>query len=85
MVASSSFAHHRKSIGASLEECCLALGLSPTCKGMLSEIERGKRNASLKLALEIEIWSQGAVAASSVSKAAAALDRRRDAAKREAA
>lgn len=50
----------------SLEECAVALGLSPTSKSWLSEIENGKKSASLRLALKIESWSKGKVSASSV-------------------
>lgn len=44
----------------------MALGLSPSSKGWLSEIENGKRDASLRLALRIERWSKGKVKAASV-------------------
>lgn len=60
------FAQHRKALGLSLEQAAIALGLAPTSKGWLSEIENGKRDASLRLALKIERWSAGAVPASSV-------------------
>ncbi|WEK56461.1 MAG: helix-turn-helix transcriptional regulator [Candidatus Brevundimonas phytovorans] len=59
-------AHHRAALGLSLEQCAVALGLSPSSKGWLSEIENGKREASLRLALRIEKWSDGKVAAGSV-------------------
>lgn len=59
-------AQHRKDRGLSLEQTAVALGLAPTSKGWLSEIENGKRDASLRLALKIERWSEGAVPASSV-------------------
>lgn len=59
-------ADHRASLGLTLEECAVALGLSPTSKSWLSEIENGKKSASLRLALRIERWSGGAVLASSV-------------------
>lgn len=59
-------AQHRKTLGLSLEQTAVALGLAPTSKGWLSEIENGKRDASLRLALKIERWSDGAVPASSV-------------------
>ena len=59
-------AHHRAALGLSLEQCAVALGLSPSSKGWLSEIENGKRDASLRLALRIERWSGGAVSATSV-------------------
>ena len=60
------FATHRASLGLSLEQCAIALGLSPTSKGWLSEIENGKRPASLRLALRIERWSEGKVEAGSI-------------------
>lgn len=60
------FAQHRKALGLSLEQTAIALGLAPTSKGWLSEIENGKRDASLRLALKIERWSAGVVTASSV-------------------
>lgn len=60
------FAAYRSEQGLSLEQCAAALGLSPTSKSWLSEIERGKRDASLRLAIKIERWSQGAVSAASV-------------------
>ena len=59
-------ATHRNALGLSLEECAVALGLSPTSKGWLSEIENGRRPASLRLALKIEAWSKGKVSAASV-------------------
>lgn len=59
-------ARHRTSLGLSLEDCARALGLSPTSKGWLSEIENGKRHASLRLALRIEAWSEGRVPAHTV-------------------
>ncbi|NWE53683.1 helix-turn-helix transcriptional regulator [Brevundimonas sp. P7753] len=59
-------AQHRAALGLSLEQCAVALGLSPSSKGWLSEIENGKRDASLRLALRIERWSGGAVSAASV-------------------
>lgn len=60
------FASFRSSKKLSLEQCAAALGLKPSSKGWLSEIERGKRGASLRLALRIERWSKGAVTAKSV-------------------
>lgn len=59
-------AQHRKDRGLSLEQTAVDLGLAPTSKGWLSEIENGKRDASLRLALKIERWSEGAVPASAV-------------------
>jgi len=56
-------AQHRKALGLSLEQTAIALGLAPSSKGWLSEIENGKRDASLRLALKMERWSDGAVPA----------------------
>jgi transcriptional regulator with XRE-family HTH domain len=63
----------RKQRDLSLEECAKELGLSPSSKGWLSEIEAKprKRDASLKLAMKIERWSGGQVKAASVCKIAA--------------
>ncbi len=60
------FAAYRSEQGLSLEQCAAALGLSLSSKSWLSEIERGKRDASLRLAIKIERWSHGAVPAESV-------------------
>lgn len=68
---------HRTSLGLSLEQCAIALGLSPSSKGWLSEIENGKRPASLRLALRIEAWSKGKVPASSVCPEIDAVRRRK--------
>jgi transcriptional regulator with XRE-family HTH domain len=54
-------AEFRKSLGLSQEECARALGL--TSKGHISDIENGVRPASPTLALKIERWSSGKVAA----------------------
>lgn len=59
-------AQHRAARNLSLEKCAVELGLSPSSKGWLSEIESGKRSASLRLALRIERWSEGVVTAASV-------------------
>ena len=61
-------AQHRANRKLSLEECAVQLGLSPSSKGWLSEIENGKRDASLRLALRIEKWSKGKVKAASVCR-----------------
>lgn len=63
-------ATYRAERGLSLEQCALELGLSATSKGWISEIEGGKRPASLRLALRIEKWSRGAVKATSLNPAA---------------
>lgn len=63
-------AQYRAERGLSLEQCAVELGLSPTSKGWISEIERGDRPASLRLALRIERWSSGAVKAASLNPAA---------------
>lgn len=76
-------AQYRADRGISLEECATQLGLSARSKGWISEIERGGRPASLRLALKIEQWSGGAVKAASLNPVAAELaagaasDRRR--------
>jgi hypothetical protein len=51
--------------------------LAPSSKGWISEIESGARPASLRLALKIEKWSQGAVPAASLSPIAADLARQK--------
>lgn len=68
-------ASFRKSRGLSQEQCASELGLAPSSKGWISEIESGARPASLRLALRIETWSQGAVAARTLSPVAAELAR----------
>lgn len=68
------FATFRKQRGLTLEACAKELGLSPSSKGWLSEIERGGekgRDASLKLAMKIERWSGGQVKAASICRIAA--------------
>lgn len=60
------FAEYRSARKLSLEQCAVELGLSPTSKSWLSEIENGHRDASLRLALRIEKWSKGKVKAASV-------------------
>ena len=60
------FARYRAERKISLAECAVELGLSKTSASWLSEIENGKRDASLRLALKIERWSDGAVPANSV-------------------
>ena len=55
-----------------LAQTAAALGLSEKSVGWLSDIENGKRDASLRLALRIEAWSDGKVPAWSVSKELAA-------------
>lgn len=57
---------YRTDLGLTLEQCAVQLGLSPSSKGWLSEIENGHRDASLRLAIRIERWSKGAVPAASV-------------------
>lgn len=57
---------HRRARGLTLAQCASELDLSPKSVGWLSEIENGKRDASLRLALRIERWSDGAVTAASV-------------------
>ena len=59
-------AQHRKSLGLSLEALAIRLDLAPSSKSWLSEIENGRRDAALRLALKIERWSDGAVPAASI-------------------
>lgn len=68
---------YRTSKSLSLEECAVQLGLSPTSKSWLSDIEQGKRAASLRLAMKIENWSGGKVRAARLSPIAAELARGR--------
>ena len=58
---------HRQAKGLTLAQCATELGLSAKSVGWLSDIENGKRDASLRLALRIERWSDGAVTAASVN------------------
>lgn len=62
------FSEHRKSLGLTLAETARQLGLSAKSVGWLSDIENGKRDASLRLALRIERWSGGRVPAASVCR-----------------
>lgn len=64
----------RKSRGLSQEECAKELGLKPSSKSWISDIENGERKASLKLALKIERWSGGQIAASTISDIAAEVE-----------
>lgn len=59
-------ADFRKSQGLTLEQAASQLGLSTKSASWLCEIEGGKRDASVKLALRIQTWSAGAVSAASV-------------------
>lgn len=59
-------AQHRKARGLSLEALAVELGLAPSSKSWLSEIENGRRDASLRLALKVERWSEGKVSAASI-------------------
>ncbi|MCA0366784.1 MAG: helix-turn-helix transcriptional regulator [Proteobacteria bacterium] len=56
----------RESMGLTLEQCAVQLGLSRSSKSWLSDIENGIRPASVRLALKIESWSEGKVSAASV-------------------
>ena len=62
----SALATFRTERGLTLEQMAVELGLSPKSRGWLSEIERGVTDASLRLALRIERWTEGAVPAASV-------------------
>lgn len=66
-------ATYRRNRGLTLEQAAIELGLKPSSKGWLSEIENGcqSRDASLKLALKIERWSGGQVKAATICKIAA--------------
>lgn len=57
---------YRSELGLSLEQTAVQLGLRPSSKGWLSEIENGKKAASIRLAMRIERWSGGKVPAASV-------------------
>lgn len=57
----------RRERGLTLAQLCPLLGLSETSVGWLSDIENGKRDASLRLALSIQRWSGGRVTAASVN------------------
>mgnify|MGYP003574935867 CR=1 FL=1 len=61
-------ATYRAERGLTLEQLAVELELSAKSRGWLSEIERGVTDASLRLALRIERWSGGRVAAGSVCK-----------------
>ncbi len=60
------FADFRRERGLTLAQTCAELELSEKSVGWLSDIESGKRDASLRLALRIQRWSGGAVTAESV-------------------
>lgn len=64
----STLKEYRTELGLSLEDAAVALGYAATSASWLSEIENGKRDASLRLALRIERWSGGEVLAGSVCK-----------------
>lgn len=56
----------RESLGLTLEQCAVQLGLSKSSKSWISDIENNVRPASARLALRIERWSGGVVPAASV-------------------
>lgn len=60
------FASYRAGLGLTLSEMAEALGLKPSSKGWLSEIENGVKPASIRLALRIERHSSGKVPAASL-------------------
>ena len=66
-------AEFRADQGMTIEQCAVALGLAPSSQSWLSEIEAGKRDASIRLALKIEAWSGGKVSAASVNREIAGL------------
>jgi transcriptional regulator with XRE-family HTH domain len=57
---------YRKRLGLTQAQTAVALGLSASSSSWISEIESGRRQASIRLALKIERWSAGEVPASSV-------------------
>lgn len=57
---------YRTERGLTLEQLAVELGLAPGSRGWMSEIENGRKDASLRLALRIERWSGGRVTAASV-------------------
>lgn len=59
-------AEYRAEQGLTLAQTCVAIGLKPSNRGWLSEIERGVVDASIRVALKIERWSGGKVAGSSL-------------------
>ena len=61
-------AEYRQSLGLTLAQMAAGLELSEKSVGWMSEIENGKRDASLRLALRIERWSGGQVTAASVCR-----------------
>lgn len=63
-----SLASYRAELGLTLEQVAVALGLKPSSRGWISEIENGRKDASLRLALRIERWSGGRVTAASVCR-----------------
>lgn len=68
-----SLADERAARGLTLEQTAVELGLSASSSSWISEIENGKRDASLRLALRIASWSEGRVTAASVNREVAAL------------
>lgn len=57
--------------GLSLQQVCDSIGLAS--KGHLSDLETGATPWPIKLALEVEVWSRGAVAAVELVNASDAL------------
>lgn len=57
---------YRESRGLTQPAMAEALGLSAKSKGLICQIEKGVKPASLKLALRIESWSDGKVPAASL-------------------
>ena len=56
-------AEYRRTCPITLEACAVELGLKPSTKGFLSRIENGEVPAPMRLALQIQAWSKGAVSA----------------------
>lgn len=67
------FGEYRESREFSLEQCALALGLTEGSKGYLSRLANGLDAWPIRLALEVEVWSRGAVAAVELVNASDAL------------
>lgn len=59
-------AKYRAERDLTLAEMAVELGLKPSNRGWLSEIENGKKDASVRVAIRIERWSGGRVTADSV-------------------
>lgn len=63
----------RTKLGLSQEAFAVELGLKPSSKSWICDIEGGKRPASLRLAMKIEQYTNGEVSAASICPIAASL------------